>query len=441
MNLANRSVLASLLLFAFPVGLVAILAVDDLYAQGSAPQRPLTVSTDFEGGSARVLEIDQGSRTIRFTPGGDASHGWVCWWSLRIDNVAAGSRLKLELNASDQPTRNNGQLTSKALDAGWAMPAQASLSHDGKHWVHSEVGKRDGSRMIYEVVAQSQSLWVAWGPPFTPRDSQELIEFITKKLPNAKPMELARSRQGRPVQAVIITPTSDRDRSGGDPSSESSRGVWIGARQHAWETGSSWVANGIGRWLTSDDPSAKWLLDNAEIVLVPVMDVDNVATGNGGKEEDPRDHNRDWDDNPAYPEVRQAQQWLNQWSKQGRLDLFVDLHNPAPRDLRPFFFCGPPELLSDVGRDNRALFLSIASRRIDGPLPVEPQPRITGPSYHPLWKQISCQWVNSHGNGHTTAICLETAWNTPASTTEGYQTVGRQLGQTMAEFLQKAKRK
>ena len=36
-------------------------------------------------------------------------------------------------------------------------------------------------------------------------------------------------------------------------------GVWIQARQHAWETGGSWVSRGLIEWLVSDDPRAETL--------------------------------------------------------------------------------------------------------------------------------------------------------------------------------------
>src|SRR4051812_3935711 len=48
----------------------------------------LTVATDFEGGSARHVAIDQAARVIRFMPGGDAARGWPCWWFLRVDGAA-----------------------------------------------------------------------------------------------------------------------------------------------------------------------------------------------------------------------------------------------------------------------------------------------------------------------------------------------------------------
>ena len=49
--------------------------------------------------------------------------------------------------------------------------------------------------------------------------------------------------------------------------------------------------------------------------------------------------------------------------------------------------------------------------------------------------QISGNWVNAHGNPHTLAVCLETSWNTPGSTTERYLAVGRQLGQAIERYL------
>jgi hypothetical protein len=195
------------------------------------------------------------------------------------------------------------------------------------------------------------------------------------------------------------------------------------------------VARGFAEWLVSDDADARWLRSHAEVFLVPIMDVDNVATGNGGKEADPRDHNRDWDARPIYPEVAAAQERLRGLALEERLDVFLDLHNPSPGDLRPFFYVGPEEFLTETARANRAKFLAAAAARIAGPLPLDPKPRTTGPSYHPLWRQISGQWVNDHGNAHTLAACLETSWNTPQSTTEGYRAVGRQLGQAVADFL------
>jgi hypothetical protein len=387
----------------------------------------LRVSTDFEGGSARVEEVDQAARIIRLMPGGDPQRGWPCWWFVRVDGVEKDERLILNLGGSDRPARNEGRDTGKPLNPSWAMPLRAAVSTDAKTWRHTAPGRREGKRILYELTGTGSPLWVAWGPPFTPRDTDALIAEAEKLLPSAKGFELAQTRAGKSVRGLHVDEGKGPTR----------RGVWIHARQHAWESGGSWVARGFAEWLVSADDDARWLRANAEVIVVPIMDVDNAATGNGGKEAAPRDHNRDWDDKPVYPEVAAAQRRLREWKDAGRLDVFIDLHNPGPADLGPFFFMGPEELLTEVGRENRADFLSCARNRISGPLELQEKPRITGPGYHPLWKQISGQWVTANGNPHTLAACLETSWNTPHSTQENYRTVGRQLGLAVADYLRR----
>ena len=51
----------------------------------------------------------------------------------------------------------------------------------------------------------------------------------------------------------------------GERTREQRFGVWVQARQHAWESGSSWVAQGFGEWLLSDSADAAWLRQHAEI--------------------------------------------------------------------------------------------------------------------------------------------------------------------------------
>jgi murein tripeptide amidase MpaA len=131
------------------------------------------------------------------------------------------------------------------------------------------------------------------------------------------------------------------------------------ARQHAWESGASWVCRGLAEWLAGDDPRARHLREKCEIYIVPIMDIDNTATGNGGKEALPQDHNRDWTDQPHHAEVAAAQKHLRRLSEQGRLALFVDLHNPGPSDKQPFFYVCPDETLVKVGRRNLDRWLTV----------------------------------------------------------------------------------
>lgn len=393
----------------------------------SVPAAELRVSTDFEGGSAKVESVDQAARVVRFMPDGNPQRGWPCWWYLRVDGVAKDEKLTLDLAGSDQPTRNNGKDTGKPLAASWAMPARATFSTDGKTWQHTAPGKHEGARILYEVAGTGGSLWIAWGPPFTPRDTETLLAEAEKLSPAAKAFELARTREGRPVRGLRVS----------EATAPKPPGIWIHARQHAWESGSCWVARGFTEWLVSNDTDAKWLRAHAEVFVVPIMDVDNAATGNGGKEAAPRDHNRDWDDNPVYPEVAAAQQRLRTLVKEERLAVFLDLHNPGPGDPT-FFFILEHQLLKEPMIKQCERFIELAYGRISKIKPLIPmsnRPNTTGASYHPLWRNMSASWVCMNGNPDTVSLCLETIWNYENSTTAGYRAVGRHLGLATADYL------
>jgi hypothetical protein len=62
----------------------------------------IRVATDFEGGSARVLAIDQAARAVRICPAGEPARGWPCWWYL-TSMAAAGDKLTLEVVGSATP--------------------------------------------------------------------------------------------------------------------------------------------------------------------------------------------------------------------------------------------------------------------------------------------------------------------------------------------------
>ena len=135
-------------------------------------------------------------------------------------------------------------------------------------------------------------------------------------------------------------------------------GIWIQARQHAWESGSSWVCRGLVEWLVSDDDRAERLRKTSTIVIVPIMDMDNVTIGAGGKNEKPHDHNRDWGDEPHFPAVRAAMKKISAMNDDGSFDLFVDLHNPGAASKRPFFYVTPRKLLNAEGQGNVDRFLA-----------------------------------------------------------------------------------
>lgn len=401
-----------------------------LLCVGSLPlvaRGQLSATADFEGASAKVLSIDHGSRTIRITPAGQAERGWPCWWYLRVDGLRRDASLTLEVQPSSAllvgPSKNRG----KPLVPAWALPTRASYSSDGRTWRQTEPGRALEMGMAYTITADGDTLWIAWGPPFTPADAAALVRSLAQDCRGAEEFDLCRSNGDRPCPALRLKE--------GDRPDQERPAVWLQARQHAWESGSSWVARGLGEWLASDDPAARRLRQTCEITLVPIMDIDSTATGNGGKEALPQDHNRDWTDKPHYAEIAAAQKHLLRYAAEKRLALFIDLHNPGPTDRQPFFYRCPDETLVEIGVRNVDRFLTICRGELAGPLALAPEPRTSGAGYDPLWRQMSKNWVAANGPPHAVSLTLETAWNTPDSGTDGYRTVGAQLGMAIEKYL------
>ena len=375
----------------------------------------LRVDINFPGGSAEVESIDQEQRLIRIRPTDHANRGWRCWWYFKVVGVEPGETIAVDVG-----------------DAPWATPLRAHFSTDGEKWLHTSPGKQQGKRIVYHQQVNAKEAWFAWGPPFVPGDAEKLVQWAADQSPHGHAFELCKTREGRSVPALRIeAPGADNaDR----------YGIWIQARQHAWESGSSWVCRGLVEWLVSDDPRAEALLKQARITIVPIMDIDNVAIGAGGKSQLPQDHNRDWSDAPHWPSVAAAMKEIQQQHRSGSFDLFIDLHNPDANAKNPFFYIPPRKVLSAAGTRNLDRLLADAQQEMTGPLAFRGETRESGSDYDKKWRQISKNWVSFNTGDHVVAVTLETAWNTPDSTTDGYRSVGKQLAQAIARYFRTSPR-
>lgn len=388
-----------------------------LFATGAAlaisllPARAeISVDTNFPGGSGTVSSLDQETATITLDPTDHPDRGWRCWWYVKLAGLVPEKPITLDVG-----------------EAPWATPDRATYSIDGgKTWQHSNQGTRDGKRIRYSLSFDTDTALVAWGPPFVPSDAEALVKRLADSSPEADVFSLCRTREDRDTPALRISSA---------PHTDAARPlIWIQARQHAWESGACWVGKGLAEWLLSDAPEAVRLRNSAEIVFVPIMDIDNVHRGAGGKSQIPQDHNRDWSDTPHWHAVAAAQKEIRAAAEAGRLAAFIDLHNPGATDLFPYFYVPPKEILSEAARQNLATFLAHAKTEMTGPLRFTGRIIESGEKYDAkAWQRISKNWVALLGTD-AVSVTLETSWNTPASTTAGYETVGRQLGLALAKY-------
>jgi hypothetical protein len=382
----------------------------------------IIVSSDFEGGSAVVVEQKDDRQFLHIQPEVKEGRGFPCWWYLKVSGLTEDQLLTLKVSANQRPYRGK-----KVLSASWLLPERAAISTDNVTWTQTPKGKREDSSIVYHIKAPAGTIWLAWGPPFLPSHADKLLKQAKEMLPDAEIFELARTRHDRPVKGI---------RFGTQPADgRKPFGVWIQARQHAWEAGSSWVARGFLLWAVSDDEAAAELRQLATIHVIPIMDVDSTAVGAGGKDSIPRDHNRDWGDEPHYPEVAAAQKRILKMEEESRFDVFIDLHNPGPGDRVPFFF-GPIglEKLPKIQQRNYVRFLAYATDQID-----EMRDTYRFATYVKTQEErdrVSSNWVRNHTSPHVFTATLETAWNRPEGTQTGYQAVGRQLGQALLRYLE-----
>ncbi|MGB8367970.1 MAG: M14 family zinc carboxypeptidase [Verrucomicrobiia bacterium] len=390
----------------------------------------LQVRFDFPGGSAKVLKLDPASNMVRITPAGDPKRGWPCWWYFRLDNVDTGKPVVLEVTANQGVVRNGDGDNTRKLPAAYSLPEYAAFSTDGTNWEHTARGERQGDRSIYRIDASTSTLWLAWGPPFTLKDADQLIQKTCDLCPYAKSFVLARTRGDRPVPGVRI---SQPGAANGPRFT-----VWIQARQHAWESGSSWVARGFVEWLVSNDPSAESLRGKADIVIIPVVDVDSVETGQGGKEQVPHDQDRDWGTAPYFPEVAAGMSRLTALAKADRLDLFLDLHNPgySARDIDFYIASVPFRGRERVANEDN--FLKIVQEQMTGSIKFNGRIGPVGKTYDPTVNKAVDAWVAAQSRPHVVSLTMEIPWNISASTASGYLKVGEQLGRSIDLYLQPA---
>ncbi len=367
----------------------------------------LKVNTDFPGGSGEVVSLDSEKQNLVINPSDHPNRGWRCWWYLKISGIDPGKPVSIDVG-----------------DAPWATPDRMTFSTDkGKTWQQSDEGVRDGKRIVYSLELDSNSAHIAWGPPFLPEEARALIDKESRKSEETTAFSLCTTREGRDTPAIRFASGDDQKPL-----------VWIQARQHAWESGASWVAKGLIEWMSSNNPESKWLRENCEVVIVPVMDIDNVVRGAGGKNQKPQDHNRDWNDEPHWNAVKAAQREIRSAAEAHRLEVFVDLHNPGASDLFSYFYLPEPDLQTDEAKLRQSRFLELMLEEMKGPLRFGGKTIVSGAQYDKNWRNISKNWVALLGT-RSLAVTLETAWNTPQSTAENYEIVGQQLGKAILRLL------
>jgi Zinc carboxypeptidase/Cytosolic carboxypeptidase N-terminal domain len=297
----------------------------------AAASHQVTFDTNFEGGSLGRVERLSDTEFRCHVEGQEDERGrnrQASWYYFRLDHLDDTRAIKLTLT----------DLVGEYNDRPGAVPAGPDIlpvySENGRTWRHVDRGQWDDGKkeMIITLHPRGRTLWIAHVPPYTPADLDRLLADV-RRHPHALVEVIGKSVQGRDLHMVTITEPQTPD--------AAKRSLFLMSRQHAWEAGTSYVAEGAIRFLVSDDPSAAQLRRDNIFRFIPMVDVDGCATGKVRFNANGYDVNRHWDQvdlrRPEFlrkmPEIWYAKKAIVEAAapatggRRGGIDLLVNLHN------------------------------------------------------------------------------------------------------------------
>lgn len=285
----------------------------------------VTFSTAFEGGAIGLIE-PLGETAFRVHVLGQQDERGrnraATWYCFRMDHVA-GRELTITL------TDFVGEYNDVPGSCPMNEKIRPAMSEDGQTWGHAEDMTWDNEKKEATVRLKPtrDSVWLATQALYPHSRLVGLVEEL-KQSPYARVEVIGKSVQGRDLFLVTIT---DFDRPDTDKKT-----VWMQARQHAWEGGTSYVAEGAMRFAVSDSAEARELRSKTVCVFTPMVAVDGCALGLPRFNVHGYDPNRHWDEvnlrDKRYLELM-PEVWyfkkaaLDHVARGGRIDLMINLHN------------------------------------------------------------------------------------------------------------------
>jgi murein tripeptide amidase MpaA len=290
----------------------------------------ITVSAGFEGGSAgRVEEVSPAHLRIAVQGQADQNNRnrQANWYYFKLANLP---RSEVRIDLTDLVGEYNYRPGSHAV----TPSTRPVYSYDGETWTHftDRQVSWDESRieLTLRFRPERSSMWIAHVAPYTRQHLERLLGSFRGD-PDVQVESAGKSVRGRDIPLLTVT----------DPSvpAERKKVVWVMARQHAWETGTSWAVEGALRFLLSDQ--GRPIRRTVIFRLFPMADPDGVASGAVRFNANGYDLNRNWDavDPATMPEIAAQQKAL----ASGRIDLFLAMHNQEAND----YIAGPPGPLRD----------------------------------------------------------------------------------------------
>jgi len=268
----------------------------------------IQVTADFEGGNVEVLSIINSTNTITIIPALNTSTNTTrCWFYFKVSGFDKDSLLTINIK----------------YDRKVMAPEYPVFSYNKKNWTKVKSKYTYGKKTISYQFTED-TVYFATGFPYVYSDVISYSDKIAEN-PNVDTTTLTISEGGRRVPKYVISNGKGKDL------------VWIIARQHAFESMSNFVVEGIVDYIASEDSLAVEFRKQASLHVVPMMDVDNVAIGASGRMQRPIDMNRDWNPESHWKAVKEVKKQLEETSSENNYRVFIDVHSTFPGATYPIF--------------------------------------------------------------------------------------------------------
>jgi hypothetical protein len=366
----------------------------------------IVIDTSFEGANAKVISINNSTNTIKIESNLRPGDVYNVVFYFRVSGFDITRPLKIQVKYSQQ----------------YFLPVLAAYSYNKTSWYRFE-GAISGDSKEFTKTYEQNSVYFSVGYPYTYTDMLDHISSISSSN-FLQVSNLAVSPGGRNVKLLKITEPSVSD------SGKSL--IWVIGRQHAMESHSNYVVKGFIDFMLSNFPPADSLRRKSIIYVVPIMDVDNAATGGTGKDRLPVDFNRDWA-NPSYwHAVNAVKQKIAETNLHNQLKIFWDSHNPFPgspdNSERLFLFTLQESGIKSIKLNMfRTLYNQISGYPID-----------RKPLYATVG-QTASRYIDSIYNNTELVLTMETGWVNRTDNTEwtidSYKNHGKYMAMSMNRYL------
>ena len=270
-----------------------------LLLENKIEKMKLSISSAFDAGNIEVINTNS-PKDIQLKIRKDSNSDFLQWFYFRMDG------------AKEQPCKLNLLNAGEAAyPEGWEN-YQARASYDRETWFQIPT-KYEGGVLSMEFTPEYDSVYIAYFAPFSYERHLDLVN--NAQLSSICTLEsVGQTTQGRPIDFLQI---GDGD--------VSKKKLWVIARQHPGETMAEWFMLGlISRLLDEEDSASASLLKEANLYLVPNMNIDGSILGNLRVNAKGVNLNREW----ANPSIENSPEvyYVKEKMKEIGMDFCLDVH-------------------------------------------------------------------------------------------------------------------